>query len=167
MHKIRTLLTIATLLILVGCGFKLRGTSPLMDAHYSYAVVDESRGGSSDYKEALITTLERQKSTITSPDNAQLILIIHAEHYTKMDLAASARGEERESTYYYTATITVRDDEGQTLIDRMSIERRRNYASLEENVLQNERAAEEIRRELTQEAVQQLMRSLNTLLRNR
>lgn len=158
------LVTSYTLLILAGCGFHLRGqakeTLPDEFAVMRVRVVSSTVPGDSlriEMKQALkqagVVVAERDDERVPS-------LNLYSEKSDARVLSVDENRNVSEFLLRYQVAFDVTDRSGKPLKNKQSITLQRSFAFDRLNVLAMEREVQEIREQMRQDAVQQIIRRL-------
>tara|TARA_Y100001936_G_scaffold250605_1_gene303789 strand:+ start:129 stop:653 length:525 start_codon:yes stop_codon:yes gene_type:complete len=108
---IKRLIAALSCLIILSCGFHLRGLSTLpFETVYIKA---PNTSTSLDIKRRIQAS--SNATVVSSPDNAQVILQIIKENYRKIILSVSSKGRVREFQLRYTLSFRLINQEGQEI----------------------------------------------------
>jgi LPS-assembly lipoprotein len=148
-------LAIAGLAILTGCGFQLRGQSPLpFEGAYVEAASDSPLGT------LLRNHLDRQSKLITLREKADVVLLLTAEKREKSILTLSGAGKVREYRLVHAVTVSAVGRDGQPLLAPAEIKQSRDVSYSDENVLAKEAEEASLRREMDHDILRQVLRRL-------
>lgn len=157
------LMLVLLLAALSGCGFRLRGhvDTPdiLKDVHIS---------GIAEYSELYQTlkkVLQRDGSRVTlRADNAESVMYIHDESYTKRVLSVDAQGRaaEYELIYRYQFQVT---SNAVVRVPTQEIQIIRDFRFDPNNVLAKDAEEAQLRKEMIQFSVRQMMRRVESHLK--
>ncbi len=148
----------------VGCGFRLRGSvnvPPELKAVHIAGIAEYAQ-----LAQELKKVLQRSDSQVFSTASAATsIITISNEGFKRRVLTVDAQGRaaEYELKYQFTFQITKRDAE--IMVVSQDIELTRDYRFDPENVLATDAEEEQIRREMVQFSVRQMMRRVESQLK--
>ncbi|HYG32301.1 MAG TPA: LPS assembly lipoprotein LptE [Methylophilaceae bacterium] len=149
------LLSLASLVLLSGCGFELRGQADLaFDSIYmqgpNYAVTKELR-----------KALTVNGVTIAnSAENADLLLEFLSEDYDRRILSLSGRGRVTEYELIYVLNFRLRNAGSETWGPVQTIEGRRDFSYDDTQVLAKSYEEARLREDMQADAVREIMRRL-------
>lgn len=156
MRRVTWLFICAGLLVLAGCGFQLRGHSPLpFDS-----VHIEAASGST--LEPLLTQSLRLngKRIQPSPSGAQVVIRIDRETRSKDILSLSGGGKAREYRLGYRLILSATDGAGRQILPPTELALTRDYSYDDAQVLAKEGEEAQLMRDMEQEMLRQVMRRL-------
>jgi LPS-assembly lipoprotein len=145
-----------SLLLLAGCGFKLRGNFDMPPFLDQVSI----EGGERDLTDLLETRLTDSGSTVVPPGSDQPTIIITRSELERKVRTRDANGLATGYTFLYTVDFTVTDGVGGVLSKPASISQVKTLEFDPEQVLQAEREEEFLVEEMEQDIVLQLMRRL-------
>ena len=149
---------LALVAALVGCGFHLRG-----DVKYAFSSAYVNAPVASPMATELKRTLEGGGTTITeSAKDAQVTIDLANVADSKDVLSLSGGGRVREYALAKRATIVVHDTEGRDWLPAAEIVVRRSYSYNESEVLAREAQEAKLYKEMQTDAVQQIVRRLQS-----
>ena len=156
-------------LLLVSCGFHLRGTGNV-DIPPSLSVLQVRVEGSLLENNPLLAAIKNALRTQTniqiqeSGDVPQLIL--YGEQSDNRVLSVTSTGKVEEYLLKYEVSFRLMDKEGKLLSPSQTVKVQRDYRFDRLNVLAKEREEQELRREMQRDAVQQILRRLSRVIIN-
>ncbi|MEO8305301.1 MAG: LPS assembly lipoprotein LptE [Betaproteobacteria bacterium] len=154
----RVLVAVAWVATLAGCGFHLRG-----DVHYAFSSLYVSAPASSPLAAELKRALEGGGTTIAetaAAAQAELDLLNVSDD--KQVLSLTGGGRVREYSLAKRVTFGVRDSTGRDWLPAAEIVIRRSYSFNESEVLAREAQEARLLREMQTDAVQQIVRRLQS-----
>ena len=158
---IRSILALATLALLAGCGFHLRGSTPLPPALAKPYL--EAPDRYTPLYAALSQQLRAAGVTLASePAQASAVVHLHLDETGRELLSVSAENRPGEYEVYYRAEFSVSAGE-QELIARQHVERARDYGYDETAVLAKEHEEQSLRAALADEIASLILRRLTSL----
>ncbi|NJN45258.1 MAG: hypothetical protein HC808_00740 [Candidatus Competibacteraceae bacterium] len=164
----RGLLLTLALLMLVGCGFQLRGQAQL-PPEMAVTYINTGRSPSeppSALGLALRLALETNGVVVTSdPAEAQANLVILREAVRRRTLAAGTRGEVREYTLTYTVDYMVTLADGSPLLAQETVALSRDLLYAEADVLGREAGEEIILNDLRTDIARSVLLRLQVVAR--
>lgn len=150
------------LLLLVGCGFHLRGNtqlSPLLARVYMQGIVPYSELGI-----GLKRSLEANGATVTSdPKEATAILGVIYNQLQRQVLSVGSTGKVQEYALKYVLQFQVANPQGQILLPPQRVELMREYQFDERSVLSSGEQEALLRKTMQKEMVQQILWRLESL----
>jgi LPS-assembly lipoprotein len=157
------LLALVGLVALAGCGFHLRGSNQApMPAELAVLRVQVS-GGASSYDpllNAMHNALRTQGGVTIAERGDAPLLTLFGERVDTRVISADASGKAREYMLRYQVSFRLADAEGRVLLAPQTVVRQKSYTFDPLNVLAKEREERELRREVQQEAAEQIVRRL-------
>ncbi|MCG2634220.1 MAG: LPS assembly lipoprotein LptE [Gammaproteobacteria bacterium] len=162
---VRSLGCLVILLLLAGCGFKLRGSYALGDA-FSESYLQSNGRVSAQLLESLKQGLTSSGSRVVAQrSEAGAIIILQAEKVDRRVLTVSSSAKVREYELYYGIDFEVQDAVGETLVRRQRVELRRDYLFDQNEVLAKDNEEAQVREEMVREAGQQILRRIQAVSR--
>lgn len=153
----RKLLILAFALMLMGCGFQLRGTQPLPFSSLYIGTPEHSELGAALRRN--IRALGSTRLTDT-PQEAQAIFSVIGEAREKSILSLSGTGRVREFQLRYRFAYRVHDLKGREFVPPTEIVLVREISFSDERVLAKEQEEARLYRDMQNDLAQQLMRRL-------
>lgn len=155
---IRRILAVAALVLVAGCGFHLRGSTPL-PAELAKPWLDAP-----DRYSALFAALSQQLRAAgvvlaTSPVDASAVIHLHLDETGRELLSVSAQNRPGEYEVYYRAEFSV-TTAGKELLVRQHVELTRDYGYDETAVLAKEHEEQSLRAALADEIASLILRRL-------
>ena len=163
MYSRNSIVIALCLLLLSGCGFKLRGAQKF-PPQYQYAQIQ----GTAEFS-PLSSTLKQYLGSANikpavSATAADLILIVRRDEFTRRVLSVNTGGAANEYEIRYNLEMDAKDSQGKTLVDGMKVSLVRTYSFDPNNVLAKTDEETVIRNQMRQLAVQQVLRQLSVRL---
>ena len=158
----RLLLTlICCLIVLEGCGFRLRGSIG-GDLALPPLYIESSGGNlfASELRQALGNT---QTTVVTERVAAELIMGVGAERLDRRVLTVDAAGRVQEYELHYAVSFAVNDAAARPVLGNQTITLRRSFEFTGEDVLAKEAEENQLYRGMRRSAVQSAMRRLQAL----
>ena len=156
--------------ILAGCGFHLRGQgkaglSPELSV-LRVRMIGEN-GSGNELRREVERALNVQVDVRIAPkaENGIPILTLYDEQSNSRVLSYDEDRNVSEFLLRYRVDFDVRDAAGKQMVERQTIILQRDYTFDRLNVLAKEREEQELREQMRQEAVQQMIRRLASWLR--
>ncbi|HSS63483.1 MAG TPA: LPS assembly lipoprotein LptE [Gammaproteobacteria bacterium] len=165
MNRARTFVLISPLLaaalLLVGCGFQLRGALDLPDNVRTLHVIAPS-----ELRNDIITLLESGGvGAATSGAEADASITVTSERFSRRVLSVDpTTGKEREFELAYTLDFGVTRSDGATVIENGTVNLLRDYVFDPQAVLGTSREEALLREEMRRDAARQLMRRVEAAL---
>lgn len=160
----KILLMSSALLLLVGCGFHLRGAISLPPQYKTAYIITESDSLDRDSLGHMIQIrLGSSLTFLDSPENADLEITLE-ESYQERAVASNIGGQRREYTHYYRADISVVDSDGHILMPRQSFSKSKDFSHDESDVLGKAAGEAVVKRELAEDLSMMFVRRLTALL---
>ena len=150
-------------LLLVSCGFHLRGAGEyrLAPALATLRVTVQGSTQQYDPLRVAMTNALRSQAGVDVVDAAEApVLVLFAETYDRQLLSVDSTGRAEEYLLRYSVSFRVTDKEGKILSEPQTVRVQRYLAFDRLNVLANEREESELRRDMQHDAVQQILRRL-------
>ncbi len=160
---IKSILTLAVLLILQGCGFHLRGGLQGESVPLTYLKGGgDQRGGQT----GLRGELSRVNGITDNAASAEMALTIISENFTRHVLSVGTTGKVREYELRYVARFAVSDKTGTELLAPQTISLTRDYRFDTTQVLGSNAEEDTLRQDMARDAAQQILRRLQALKSN-
>lgn len=155
-QTLRSLVVWASLLVLAGCGFHLRGQSPLP---FDSVHVDAASG--SALQPMLTQSLRLNgKRILPSPAGAQVVIRIDKETRSKEILSLSGGGKVREYRLGYRLLLSATDGAGRQILAPTELQLTRDYSYDDAQALAKEGEEAQLMRDMEQEMLRQVVRRL-------
>ena len=158
---IHRILVAAALVLLAGCGFHLRGSTPLP------AAMAKPWLDAPDKYTALYAALDLQLraagvTLAAGPAEASAVIHLHLDETGRALLSVSAQNRPGEDEVYYRADFSVTSG-GKELLARQHVELTRDYGYDETAVLAKEHEEQSLRAALADEIASLILRRLTAL----
>ncbi len=157
----RSVINLLLLLLLAGCGFKLRGAYHLPDA-MQITYVDSAQKNST-LTRALIRSLKASnvKIAMLAADDIA-VLKLSAETKSKRIMSVDANGRAREYTLTYAISFQVRAQDAGFEIENQDIRIDRDFVFDTEDVLGNSREESQLYEEMQQDVIRLILLRLQS-----
>lgn len=143
-------------LVLAGCGFHLRGQSPLP---FGSAYVDALPG--SPLASLLDQSLRLNgKRVVASPEVAEVVIRLEREQRGKEILSLSGTGKVRELRLIRRVTVSAYDRGGRQLLAPTELTVTRDFSYDDAQILAKEAEEAQLMRDMEQELLRQILRRL-------
>jgi LPS-assembly lipoprotein len=156
MNPIRRKIALTPLLLLGGCGFRMRGTA---DVPFETLHIPEARSGIGLDLKRNVEAGTRTR-VVDDPKAAQAILQILQEHRGKQILTLTGTGTVREYQLRYEVGFRVHDGKGGEYVPRSTILLTREMTYTDALILAKEAEEQLLFRDMQSEAVNQIVRRL-------
>jgi LPS-assembly lipoprotein len=155
----RTLIALVVAIACAGCGFHLRG-----DVTYAFSTLYVTGPPQSPIVLELTRTLDSGGNThlVAAPADAQVVLEVTNVTDDKGVLSLSSGGRVREYVLTKRVAYLLHDAAGRDWVPPSEIAVRRSYTFNESEVLAREQQEQRLLREMQTDAVQQIVRRLQT-----
>ncbi|MDO8705202.1 MAG: LPS assembly lipoprotein LptE [Sulfuricaulis sp.] len=160
------LLLVMCNLLLVSCGFHLRGagTVELSPRLSSLRVNVEGNQLQNDPLLAAMKNVLRTQADVQIEDSGDApLLVLYGEHSDSQVLSVSSTGKADEYLLKYEVSFRLIDKDNRLLSESQTVRIQRDHAFDRLNVLSKEREEQELRREMQRDAVQQILRRLSRI----
>jgi LPS-assembly lipoprotein len=149
-------LLVLALIVLAGCGFRLRGTAevPFETLYIPNAV----SGIALDLKRSIEAATDAE--VVDQPKNAQAILQFTQEAREREILSLTAAGRVREYRLRYRVGFRLHDGKGNEYVPQNNLELTRDVSFNDAQVLAKEAEEELLFRDMQNDMVQQILRRL-------
>lgn len=148
-------LAVASLALLAGCGFQLRGQSPLP---FSGAYVEA--GPDSVLAEQLRKHLDQQAKLAPRRDQADVVIRLLRDTREKNILSLSGAGKVREYRLIHQVTVSAVGRNGKELLAPSEIKLNREFSYSDEQVLAKEAEEAMLHKDMDDDALRQILRRL-------
>ena len=155
------LVLISCLIVLEGCGFRLRGS--IGGELALPAIYIQSSGGNqfvSELRQALDNT---QTKVVAERSAAVLIMGVGAEKLDRRVLTVDASGRVQEYELHYAVSFAVNDAAARSVLGSQTLSERRSFEFTGEDVLAKEMEETQLYQDMRRSAVQSAMRRLQAL----
>ena len=152
----RRALVLAVVLVVAGCGFKLRGTA---DVPFETVYIPGSSGGIALDLRRNIEAGTNAK-VVDDPKRAEAIMAFTEEAREKEILSLTGTGRVREFQLRYRVGFRVHDGRGRDYVPQSSIQLTRDVTFNDAEVLAKESEEQLLFRDMQSDMVQQIMRRL-------
>lgn len=148
-------LAIAGLALLAGCGFQLRGQSPLpFEDAYVEAPANSVLAG------LLRSHLAQQNKLAGQRGDADVVIRLTGESRGKTILSLSGAGKVREYRLVNAVTVSAVDPAGNEMLAPADISLSRDFSYSDQQVLAKEAEEATLRRDMDDDALRQILRRL-------
>lgn len=148
-------MALAALVLLAGCGFQLRGQSPLP---FASAYVDA--GANSILAGLLKKHLGQQDKLTSRRDLADVVIKLTGENRGKTILSLSGGGKVREYRLVHTVTVSAVSPAGGEMLAPADIRLSRDFSYSDEQILAKEAEEAMLRKDMDDDALRQILRRL-------
>ncbi|MFA5083476.1 MAG: LPS assembly lipoprotein LptE [Hydrogenophilaceae bacterium] len=148
-------LAVTGLALLAGCGFQLRGQSPLP---FNGAFVEAPT--TSVLAGLLRAHLAQQSKLAGQRGNADVVIRLTGESRTKTILSLSGAGKVREYRLMNAVTVSAVATDGKEMLAPTDIRLSRDFSYSDEQVLAKEAEEARLRRDVDEDALRQILRRL-------
>ncbi len=152
----KLLLLMVGLVLLSGCGFKLKGTATLSDRLAEISIV----GGETDMVGQLTLLLTRNGASVVDDESGAVSIRIIRSEFTKEVNTTSTAGIATGYQYRRTVAFTVIDRDGTTLLPRSTLNQTRALDYTQGNELELEEEEGFMRQEMNAEIASRIIRLL-------
>ncbi|NKC10636.1 MAG: hypothetical protein GKR94_00065 [Gammaproteobacteria bacterium] len=161
-----SLLVLAAVMALSGCGFQLRGQAELPSDMRVLGV----RAANADVRNELAIYLQSSGVKVVNAEtaaNTDAVLIVGAENFSRRVLSIDPNtGKAREFELAYTFEYSVVGRDGETVVVPQSVRLVRDLVFDEDAVIGKSREEGVLRKEMRRDAIEQLIRRLQVSLRS-
>ncbi len=150
------LIALQCLLLLSGCGFRLRGSDygvTKLDQAV-YVQIDDSQS-------ALLASLKNSLNLVKNRSEAQTVLTIISENRGRRVLSVASDGKVEEYELQYSVTFSATTHEGAKILPRQSVTLKRTYQFDESAVLAIETEESDLYLAMADDAAYQIARRLD------
>ncbi len=148
-------IALAGLAVLAGCGFQLRGQSPLP---FNAAFVEAPP--SCVVAHLVRDHLGQQTKLASQRDKADVIIKLSNDHRDKKILSLSGAGKVREYRLVHSVTVSVASPEGNEILAPVDIKLSRDISYSDAQVLAKEAEEAMLRRDMDEDTLRQILRRL-------
>lgn len=153
---LRWLVMCTALLVTTGCGFQLRGQSPL-----PFDSVHVDAAGGSALQPLLTQHLRLNgKRVLPTAEGAQVVIHIDKETRSKEILSLSGGGKVREYRLGYRLVLSVTNGAGRQILTPIDLKITRDYSYDDAQALAKEGEEAQLMRDMEQEMLRQVVRRL-------
>ena len=148
--------------VLVGCGFHLRGTANIPDSLKTIYVqgVDLKRGLGRELKMALT---RNGVDVVNDYQNGAAVLTILENKIERRVLSVGGDAKVSEYELFGTLKFSITDDQGQALTEPQQVQAIRDYQFDQDQVLGKDEEENVLREQVNQQLVQSILRRLSVL----
>lgn len=159
----RRLLLAALVLLIAGCGFRLREAITVPTQFGAIRVVSVDRY--SPLAESLSQALERSGAAVARDGSEGAVLDLLAEQWGDTPIAVDELGRSQEFSLRYAVIFEFRRADGAVVVPRQTIELARDYVSNPVNSTGTEGEREILARELRREMAASVLRRIDTVFK--
>ena len=159
MRKLTILMTVMAIVMLQGCGFKLRGKVDLSPALSDVYI--ESRD--LDVMADLRKSLQFSGANVVSSQSVASSIILVDTRYEREVRTLDARGLATSYVLRYDVRFKVVSSSGEDIYESPILRQRRNFNFDASQLLEKEDEEEFLKRDMRKELVQQIMRQISAL----
>ncbi|MBL1259958.1 MAG: hypothetical protein COB33_005440 [Thiotrichaceae bacterium] len=155
------LILISCLIVLEGCGFRLRGS---MGGDLALPPLYIQSSGSNLFVSELRQALDNTQTKVVSERSAAALIIgVGAEKLNRRVLTVDASGRVQEYELHYTVSFALNDASARPVLSSQTLSARRSFEFSGEDVLAKEAEEAQLYRDMRRSAVQSAMRRLQAL----
>ncbi len=153
-------------LLLISCGFHLRGTGkvqlpPMLST--LRVMVENNQQQNDPLLVAMKNALRTQTDAQIEDTGDAPLLVLNGERSDSQVLSVSSTGKADEYLLKYEVSFRLTGKDGKTLAESQTVRVQRDHAFDRLNVLAMEKEEQELRREMRRDAVQQILRRLSRI----
>lgn len=163
---IRKFILVFSLMVIAGCGFKLRGTIP-WPAEYQNVYME---GYSPSQRDSFFASVQKffpdHVNIVNSQQDADVIIQVLSENQTARTVSGLAANRDTEEVITLNVTVQVSDKQGNEIMPATTLTRERDFTYDESNLLGKSTDLQNVSRILRQETASMFMRRLEAAMRN-
>lgn len=155
------LLLVSCLIVLEGCGFRLRGST---GGELALPPLYIQSSGSNQFVSELRQALGNTETRVVSERSAAALIVgVGAEKLDRRVLTVDASGRVQEYELHYAVSFAVKDAAARSVLGSQTLSERRSFEFTGEDVLAKEMEETQLYQDMRRSAVQSAMRRLQTL----
>lgn len=166
MLMMRKLILVFSLMIIAGCGFKLRGTIPWPMAYQNVYM----EGYNSSQRDSFYASVQRffpnHVNIVNTSQEADVIIQTLSENQTTRTISGLASDRDTEEVIMLSIAVQVMDKDGNEIMPATVLTRERDFTYDESNLLGKSTDLQNVSRILRQEIASMFMRRLEAAMRN-
>lgn len=164
---IRQLLAVMALVVIAGCGFKLRGTIPWPAEYQNIYMEGYNPTNRDSFYASVIRFFPEHVNIVDSPEEADAMIQVLSERQTTRAVTGLAIDRDTEEVVTLNITVQVLDKDGNAIMPATDLMRERDFTYDESNLLGKSTDLQNVSRTLRQETAAMFMRRLEAVMRNK
>lgn len=163
---IRKLVLLLSLVIVVGCGFKLRGTIPWPSEYQNVYMEGYNPSDRNSFFYSVKNFFPSSVRVVDNSQEADAIIRVLSETQTTRNITALAQDRETEEVVTLTMVVETITKDGDVILEPTTLTRERDFTYQESNLLGKSTDIQNVSRQLRQDVAAMFMRRLEAALRN-
>lgn len=163
---IRKLVMIFSLMVIVGCGFKLRGAISWPTEYQNVYMEGYNPTDRNSFYFSVKNFFPDHVKIVSDSKNADAIIRVLSENQTTRTVSALAANRDTEEVVALTIVVQVSEKNGKIILPPTTLMRERDFTYDESNLLGKSTDFQNVTRILRQETAAMFMRRLEAALRN-
>ncbi len=163
---IRKLVLLMSLVVIVGCGFKLRGTIPWPSEYQSVYMEGYNPTDRNSFFYSVKNFFPDHVNIVSNGQDADAIIRVLSETQTTRTISALAANRDTEEVVTLTIVAQVVEKNGKSILPPTTLMRERDFTYDESNLLGKSTDIQNVTRQLRQDLAAMFMRRLEAALRN-
>lgn len=162
---IRKLVLFVFVMIIVGCGFKLRGTIPWPSEYQNVYMEGYNPTDRNSFFYSVKNFFPESVNIVSNSKDADAIIQILSETQTTRTISALAANRDTEEVVTLTIVAQVVEKNGQPILPATTLMRERDFTYDESNLLGKSTDVQNVTRQLRQDIASMFMRRLEAAIR--
>ncbi|WP_077927106.1 LPS-assembly lipoprotein LptE [Wohlfahrtiimonas populi] len=163
---IRKFILVFSLMVIAGCGFKLRGTIPWPTDYQNVYMEGYNPSQRDSFYASVKRFFPEHVKVVNNQKDADVIIQVLSESQTARTVSGLAANRDTEEVVTLNVTVQVLDDQGNEIMPATTLTRERDFTYDESNLLGKSTDLQNVSRILRQETASMFMRRLEAAMKN-
>ena len=163
---IRKFILVFSLMVIAGCGFKLRGTIPWPTDYQNVYMEGYNPSQRDSFYASVKRFFPEYVKVVNNQKDADVIIQVLSESQTARTVSGLAANRDTEEVVTLNVTVQVLDDQGNEIMPATTLTRERDFTYDESNLLGKSTDLQNVSRILRQETASMFMRRLEAAMKN-
>lgn len=163
---VRKFILVFSLMVIAGCGFKLRGTIPWPAEYQNVYMNGYNPADRNSFYAYVKKFFPKHVRLVNNSNDADVMIQVLSETQTARTVSGLAANRDTEEVVTLNVTVQVLDNQGKEIMPATTLTRERDFTYDESNLLGKSTDLQNMSRILRQETASMFMRRLEAAMKN-